>query len=224
MKFVAGFSRQSRKSHNSKDKGQLLVEAEAQAQTQPKTKSLLREIVETVLLTAAIFLAVNSVTGRFKIYGGSMDNTFKNGQYIIVNRLAYKFEPPQRGDVIVLVPPGLPAGTLAERLIGLPGETDFIKRIIGMPGNTISIENGALKLNGSPLVEPYIREPMNAYQDQTWALGPDEYFVMGDNRNFSKDSRDASIGPINFQRIVGKVMVVYWPVSAWKIIEHYRYP
>ncbi|MEK7277820.1 MAG: signal peptidase I [Chloroflexota bacterium] len=200
------------------------MEAEAQAQTQPKTKSLLREIVETVLLTAAIFLAVNSVTGRFKIYGGSMDNTFKNGQYIIVNRLAYKFEPPQRGDVIVLVPPGLPAGTLAERLIGLPGETDFIKRIIGMPGNTISIENGALKLNGSPLVEPYIREPMNAYQDQTWALGPDEYFVMGDNRNFSKDSRDASIGPINFQRIVGKVMVVYWPVSAWKIIEHYRYP
>lgn len=187
-------------------------------------KSIFREVLETLVLTAIIFFAVNSVTGRFKIYGASMDNTFQNGEYIIVNRLAYKIGQPQRGDVVVFVPPSYPEGTFFERLVGIPGETDFIKRIIGVPGDTIRIEGGQVDINGQPLDEPYIREPMSKAQLQEWILDPDQYLALGDNRNFSKDSRDPSVGPINSSRIVGKVELVYWPFSNLKLVEHYRYP
>lgn len=197
---------------------------EAQPPRFSKAKSIVREIVETLVLTAIIFVVVNSVTGRFKIYGASMDNTFKNGQYIIVNRLAYQFGEPQRGDVVVFVPPGHPESTLWERILGIPGETDFIKRVIGAPGDTIIIRNGQIEVNGQILDEPYIKEPMLAHQSGEWKLGPDQYFALGDNRNFSKDSRDASVGPISGDSIVGKVWMVYWPVNAWKMVEHYRYP
>jgi len=187
-------------------------------------KSILREILETLVLTAVIFFAVNSVTGRFKIYGQSMNDTFNNGEYIIVNRVAYKLGQPQRGDVVVFVPPGYPESTFWERLIGIPGETDFIKRLIGLPGDTVLIQDGQVYVNGQPLDEPYIREPMFKTESQQWTLGPDQYMALGDNRNASKDSRDPSVGPISGSRIVGQVWVVYWPMSDWKIVEQYRYP
>lgn len=197
---------------------------EIQTNTQSsKAKSILREVLETLVLTAVIFFAVNSVTGRFKIYGASMDNTFQNGQYIIVNRLAYQFGEPGRGDVIVFVPPGYPESTFWERLLGIPGETDFIKRIVGVPGDTIRIEAGQVIVNNQPIVEPYINGARTGL-DGEWVLGPNQYFVLGDNRSFSKDSRDPSIGPIEGNRIVGKVWVVYWPVSDWKLVVHYRTP
>jgi len=185
-------------------------------------KSILREVLETLVLTAIIFFAVNSVTGRFKIYGASMDNTFQNGEYIIVNRLAYKIGQPQRGDVVVFVPPGHPESTFFERLVGIPGETDYIKRIIGIPGDTIRIENGQVYVNGQLINEPYIREPMNKGMIQEWALDPEQYIALGDNRNSSQDSR--TIGPIDSSRIVGKVELVYWPFNDLKLVEHYRYP
>jgi signal peptidase I len=187
-------------------------------------KSILREVLETLVLTAIIFFAVNSVTGRFKIYGASMNNTFANGEYIIVNRLAYKLGEPQRGDVVVFVPPGHEESTFWERLVGIPGETDFIKRIIGIPGDTVLIQDGQVYVNGQPLDEPYIREPMFKAAPQQWTLEPNQYIALGDNRNFSKDSRDPSVGPIEGSRIVGQVWVVYWPMSDWKVVEHYRYP
>ncbi len=190
------------------------------------TKSVLREVLETLFLTAVIFFAVNSVTGRFKIYGASMDNTFQNGQYIIVNRLAYKFGDPQRGDVVVFVPPGHPESSFWERLLGIPGETDFIKRIIGVPGDKVHIEGNQVFINGQALDEPYIREAMTPVPSpgQDWVLGAGQYFALGDNRNYSKDSRSPEVGPVEGSRIVGKVLVVYWPMSDWKIVEHYRYP
>jgi signal peptidase I len=189
-----------------------------------KVKSVLREVLETLVLTAVIFVLVNSITGRFKIFGVSMDNTFKTGQYIIVNRLAYKLGKPSRGDVIVFVPPGQPEATFTERLLGIPGETDYIKRIIGIPGDTIHIENGQLFVNGTLLVEPYIFEPMSSSSTpQDWVLTENQYFALGDNRNNSQDSRAPSVGPIDIGRIVGKVWLVYWPTSDWKFVEHYRY-
>lgn len=188
-------------------------------------KSILREVLETLFITAVIFFAVNSVTGRFRIYGASMDDTFSNGQYIIVNRLAYKLGEPERGDVIVFVPPGHLESTFWERLIGVPGETDFIKRVIGVPGDKVRIEGSRVYVNGQSLDEPYIRQAMAALPDaQEWNLGPGQYFALGDNRNFSKDSRDSSVGSVDGSRIVGQVLVVYWPVADWKLVEHYRYP
>lgn len=190
----------------------------------PATKSVWREIVETLLLTAVIFISVNFMTGRFKIFGASMDTTFKNGQYIIVNRLAYQFSKPARGDVVVLVPPGHVPANFFERLMGLPGETDFIKRVVAIPGDKVTIENSSLFVNDQRLAEPYIREPMNTFGTQTWNLQTDQYFVMGDNRNYSKDSRYPEVGSINLERVVGKVAVVYWPFEQAKIVEHYQYP
>jgi len=187
-------------------------------------KSLLREILETLVLTAIIFVLVNSVTGRFKIFGSSMDNTFENGQYIIVNRLAYRFGEPQRGDVVVLVPPGSPTNGFIERILGIPGETDYIKRILGVPGDKITVVNGQLVVNGQTLSEPYIKELMNCNFgncNEVWTLDTNEYFVLGDNRNNSTDSR--RIGAIASDRIVGQVLAVYWPISSWKLVEHYRY-
>lgn len=190
------------------------------------SKSVLREVLETLILTAVIFVAVNSITGRFKIYGASMDNTFQNGQFIIVNRLAYSIGlgGPQRGDVVVFVPPGHPESSFWERLLGIPGETDFIKRVIGLPGETVHIEGSQIYINGKQLDEPYIREPMTPADAQDWVLGPNQYFALGDNRNYSKDSRYPDVGPVDGSRIVGKVLVVYWPLSDVKIVDHYRYP
>jgi signal peptidase I len=188
------------------------------------TKPFWRELLETLLLTAVIFMSVNFMTGRFKIFGMSMDNSFKSGQFIIVNRLAYQFGKPERGDVVVLVPPGSPPANFFERLIGLPGETDFIKRIVAIPGDKVTIERSSLIVNGQRIDEPYIREPMNTFGTQTWDLQTDQYFVMGDNRNYSKDSRYPEIGPIHLERVVGKVVVVYWPFEEAKLVEHYQYP
>jgi signal peptidase I len=201
--------------------------AEAPPKQPSRVKSVLREVIETLVLTAVIFVLVNSITGRFKIFGVSMDNTFQTGQYIIVNRLAYKFGNPQRGDVIVFVPPGQPESTFTERLLGIPGETDYIKRIIGVPGDRVRIDNGQLYINDVLLNEPYIREPMSTASSDNgmeWTLTESQYFALGDNRNNSQDSRAPNVGPIDVSRIVGQVWLVYWPVSDWKLVDHYRYP
>lgn len=195
---------------------------EVVAETQ--SKSLLREVLETLVLTALIFFSVNLVTGRFKIDGASMNDTFFHGEYIIVSRVAYRLHPPQHGDIVVFVPPYSDTGTFVERLIGKPGETDFIKRVVGVPGDTVEIVGGAVRVNGVLLDEPYLREPMRTFQPETWRLGEDEYFVMGDNRNFSKDSRDPAVGPISIDRIVGKVWLVYFPFRDFGIVDHFRYP
>ncbi len=185
---------------------------------------VMREILETILLTAIIFFAVNAVTGRFKIEGSSMYRTFEHGEYILVNRLSYAIGDMKRGDVIVFVPPGHPEGTFFDRLIGRGGETDYIKRIVGMPGDVVEISNSAVTINGMLVQEPYINELINPLQQGRWELTDDQFFVMGDNRNFSADSRSPSVGPISQDRVVGKVLLTYFPISSWSMIDHYRYP
>jgi signal peptidase I len=94
-----------------------------------------------------------------------------------------------------------------------------------VPGDTVRIEDGQLLVNGEGLVEPYIRDPMNSlYDGREWTLGSNQYFALGDNRNASKDSRDPSVGPVDRNSIVGKVWAVYWPISDWRLVTHYRHP
>ena len=183
-----------------------------------------REILETLLLTALIFFAVNALTARFKIDGTSMNNTFQDGQYILVSRMNYVVFNPQRGDVVVFVPPNSPENSFWERILGLPGETDFIKRVIGVPGDEIAIDQGRVYVNGVLLYEPYIREPMFSNSPQSWVLGTDQYFVMGDNRNASQDSRLPHIGPISKTRMVGQVLAIYFPLESLVWVEHFRHP
>jgi len=170
------------------------------------SKSLFREVVETLLLTVIIFLAVNAATGRFRIEGTSMYPTLRDGQYVIVNKLVYMFSKPQRGDIIVFIPPS-------------DEHRDFIKRVIGLPGEHVTIKSGLVFINGIQLNESYISAPGPYSVDRQ--LGPNEYFVLGDNRPNSSDSH--SWGPISAQSIIGKAWVSYWPLDRIGILPHASY-
>jgi signal peptidase I len=177
---------------------------------QPQTStvqgsSLFREIVETLLLTVVIFVLVNAITGRFRIDGSSMEPSLHDGEYVIVNRVTYRLQPPQRGDVIVF-----------QR----EGSREFIKRVIGLPGDTVAVQGGHVLVNGAPLNEPYIAQP-NAYTMEPRKIGPNEYFVLGDNRNNSSDSHNWGTIPLSV--IDGKAWVTYWPPKDWGVVPHYSY-
>ena len=151
---------------------------------------------------------VNLATARAVIDGPSMQPNFYTGQLVIVNRFAYFFNRPQRGDVIVLHDPGNP-------------QQDFIKRVIGLPGELVQIKDGRVYVNGTMLEEPYIAEFCDNRCDGMWDVKPDQYFVLGDNRPHSYDGH--SFGPISQSLIVGQAWIRYWPLPDVGIIEHPRY-
>lgn len=165
----------------------------------------LREIVETLLLTLFIFGLVNTVTGRYRVEGHSMMPTLHDGEYLIVNKLSYTFDEPQRGDVIVLHVP-------------VDHNRDYIKRVIGVPGDHIEVTGSVVRVNGVPLDEPYINgRPV--YRSASWTVPEDHFFVMGDNRNNSNDSRALSFLPR--ADIVGKAWLIYWGVEDWGLVPHF---
>jgi signal peptidase I len=181
--------------------------AETPSTPQPSRPSrLLREIVETALLTAVIFLLVNAATGRFQIESVSMLPNLHEGEYVIVDKVSYRLHPPERGDIVVFQLDGEPK--------------DLIKRVIGLPGETIEGAGDQIIVNGRPLEEPYVA-PSSRTTFVSRKLGPDEYFVMGDNRGSSRDSR--VFGPIHADKIVGRALLIYWPPADWKIVPHYAY-
>ena len=175
--------------------------------SQPTTQgsSLFREIVETLLLTVVIFVLVNAITGRFRIDGSSMEPNLHDGEYVIVNRVMYRLQAPQRGDVVVF-----------QR----EGKREFIKRIIGLPGETVEVKGSRVLVNGVALTEPYIAQP-NAYSMEPRKIGPNEYFVLGDNRNNSSDSHNWGTIPLSV--IDGKAWITYWPPKSWGIIPYHSY-
>jgi len=168
-----------------------------------------QEIGETVLLIALIYTLVNLACARFVVEGPSMQPNFHTGQYIIVSRVNYLLGNPQRGEVVVFHYPGNP-------------QEDYIKRVIGLPGDTVEIRDTQVYVNGIQLSEPYINEPCSATscRDNVWELGENEYFVMGDNRNHSSDSR--VFGPVGRDHIVGEALIRYWPPQDWGIIQSYN--
>lgn len=179
-----------------------------------RRRGFVRELLETVVLIGAIYALVNLATVRFVVEGPSMQPNFYTGQVLIISRLNYMLGDPQRGDIVVFNPPDQPAD-----------EPPYIKRLIGLPGDTVEIRDTLVYVNGVALDEPYINEPCRSGRcpDKTWKLGPDEYFVMGDNRNHSSDSRVFS-RPLTRDRIIGEAVVRYWPPSAWGLVSHIAYP
>jgi signal peptidase I len=167
---------------------------------------LLREIVDTALLTAIVFLSVNAATGRFLIKSVSMLPNLHEGEYVVVDKVSYLLGSPQRGDVVVFALAGEPE--------------DLIKRVIGLPGETIEIDGGSVYVDGRPLAEPYA-QPAPGVAAPARRLSDGEYFVMGDNRANSRDSR--SFGPIPRASIVGRAWLIYWPPADWGIVPHYVY-
>jgi signal peptidase I len=172
----------------------------------------LREVVETLVLIGAIYALVNLATVRFYIDGPSMQPNFYAGQFLVVSRLNYLLGNPERGDIVVFNAPS-----------SREDDPPLIKRAIGLPGDTVEIRNLEVYVNGQRLDEPYIKEACRVRcDDQTWQLGPNEYFFMGDNRNNSRDSR--SFDQVTRDRIVGEALLRYWPPQDWGIVEHFRYP
>jgi signal peptidase I len=173
----------------------------------PTTGSRLRaiviELLQTVALAGVFYLVISLLTARVVVEGPSMRPTLLSGEWIVVNRLTYRVGSPQRGDVVVFLPP-----TNAQT-------DDLIKRVIGLPGETVEIRDGSVWINGTRLDEIYVSGTTRP--DNHWQLGEDDLFVMGDNRPISLDSR--SFGPIKLSEVVGKAWVIYWPPAEWGPLE-----
>lgn len=142
----------------------------------------------------------------FVVNGASMDPTFSTGQFLIVDRLTYRFEKPERGDVIVFQYPNDPHTYYIKRIIGLPSETIIMK------GGSVTIKNSAHP-DGVKLNETYISPSHASFDDLTVTLSADQYFVMGDNRAQSSDSR--VWGPLPRNLIVGRPAIRLWPTSIY---------
>ncbi|MEJ2265870.1 MAG: signal peptidase I [Anaerolineales bacterium] len=179
--------------------------AEVFPDPQPQKKATFRQnlvdLLETLLLSAVLFLGINALSARIRVDSYSMEPTLYKGDFVIVNKISYKLGSPGRGDVIVFHFPPNP-------------EEQYIKRVIGLPGDQIHIADGRVYINGEMLAEPYLHVSTNRGGD--WKVPTDSLFVMGDNRNNSSDSR--SWGMVPFDNIVGKAMIIYWPPDQWGLL------
>ena len=183
---------------------------------------LIREFIEAAFLALLFFSILRVSIENFRVVGASMQETLEEGEYLLVNKLVYlridlqrlaqltpfwdveeedvlfAFDPPQRGDVIVFRAPREP-------------DRNFVKRVIGLPGEEVTIRNGTVYVDGRPLHEPYITNPALRETQRFPRLGERDYFVLGDNRSGSNDSRDW--GPVPLENVIGKVWLTYWPFS-----------
>lgn len=188
---------------------------------------LAREILEAVLLALVALLVLQGTVRNFKVEGSSMSPTLEGGQYLVVDQVSYfkldlerlsrivpiwdasdasprfAFDPPTRGEIIVF---------------HYPEDTtkDFVKRVVGLPGETVEVRSGTVYVNGEELREPYLQR-MDRSSASELVLGEKEYYVIGDNRRNSNDSRTWGIVPED--NIVGKVWLVYWPWADVGIVD-----
>ncbi len=175
-------------------------------------KELFNTAVYLLIVLCATYLCVAYVGQRTEVEGASMETTLSNGDNLIVDKISYRFEEPQRYDIIVFP-------------FQYQENTFYIKRIIGLPGEVVQIdEQGTIYINGEVLDESYGREiikPENiGIASEPIVLGEDEYFVMGDNRNNSTDSRTEIVGNIHRDDIVGKAWLRIWPLSEFGVLRH----
>jgi signal peptidase I len=180
----------------------------AVAANQPRTSagsSFLREVAEVILLAVILYIGISFAVQTVHVEGLSMFATLDDNDYLIANKIDYRLHAPQRGDIIILRPPN-------------NNSTDFIKRVIALPGERLLIRDGVVYINGHRLVEPYLPEawvvfnnwPATGSSNGT-VIPPNQYFVMGDNRNKSQDSR--YFGPIGRDRIDGRAWFRIWPLD-----------
>ncbi len=177
--------------------------------------AFLLDIFQVVIFAGAIFLVLYLLVMQpHKIKGSSMENNFHDGEYLLTDKISYRFREPNRGEVIIFKAPGA-------------NGDDFIKRIIGLPGEKVSIHEGKVYINGLVLNEIYIPQttPTNAgvflSEDKELEVPAGEYFVLGDNRNHSADSR--TFGFIQKSSIIGKAWFLYWPLSNLGLIPAPKY-
>lgn len=174
-------------------------------------KSEFRENVESFAIAVlTILFILIFVVRSYKVQGPSMEPTIHNGQMLMVNKFIFRFRPPKTGDIVVIIPPGDP-------------KRKYIKRVIGGPRQTVRVENSKLYVDGMEMKELYIRETMQT-SDFNQQVPDGCIFVMGDNRNNSTDSRNASIvGFVPLKNVVGKAIFIFWPITDIKILQNPKY-
>ena len=166
-------------------------------------RRMILDVLETLVLSVVLFLGINAVSARIRVESISMQPNLYAGDFVIVNKLAYKLGIPQRGDIIVFrYPPD-------------PTQTPYIKRVIGLSGDQIHIADGKVYVNNQLLVEPYLQ--VNTSRGGDWTVPANSLFVMGDNRNNSSDSR--SWGMVPMENVIGKALVIYWPPEDWELLH-----
>lgn len=169
-------------------------------------KSAFREYVETIVGAVVLaFLIMTFVARAFTVDGPSMMPTLMDGERLLVDKLSYRFIEPRRGDIVVFRYPADPS-------------QHFIKRIIGLPGDTVEIRGGQVFINGALLTEDYV------LQRAFGRFGPRQvpegtYFVLGDNRNNSEDSRDPRVGFVPRSHVVGRAVWRYWPLGRMAVFS-----
>ena len=175
---------------------------------QPQQKSFLRDLLEIVVLALALYVIIQFAVQTVHVQGQSMEGTLQSNDFLLASKVDYKLRDPQRGDIVVFRPTNDAAH-------------DYIKRIIAIPGDKLRIDHAQVYVNGHLLAEPYLPEKWT-WQD-TWNNGDEkdvpasQYFVMGDNRNHSTDSRFLGFQPRD--HFLGRAWVRIWPLKMFKIFQ-----
>lgn len=171
-------------------------------------KTLIRDIVLTIIIACVLFIGVQLALQQVEVQQKSMLPNLVEGERIFINKIVFSFHKPERGDIIVFRDPE-PDGAIP-----------LIKRVIGLPGETIEVKSGLVYINGSPLEEPYIRDKPR-YSMEPINIPTDEYFVLGDNRNSSRDSHHGWTVPE--ANITGKAWLSIWPIDRLGFVPKYTY-
>ena len=178
-----------------------------------KERSILGELLSWIVyIVIVVILSLGIITfvgQRTKVSGHSMETTLSDGDNLIVDKISYRFRDPERFEIIVFP-------------FQYEEHTYYIKRIIGLPGETVQVIDGYVYINGEMLDENYGLEVMDdpGIAAEPITLGEDEYFVLGDNRNHSSDSRDPSVGVLHRDDIMGRAWIRIWPFDKFGVIKH----
>lgn len=175
--------------------------------------TIAREVMEwivSIIIAVALVLVIHNYIGQLvRVDGASMQPTLYTDQRVLVTKIPYwNDENIERGDIVITKYPD--------------SRENYVKRIIALPGDTLRIEDGVLYINGIEIDEDYIKEEMNMDYEET-VIPDGYYFVMGDNRNNSRDSRSASVGPLPRDMIQGRAYAILWPFVDYEVIEHKEY-
>ena len=172
-------------------------------------KEILGWLVYIAILLAAVYVLITYVGQRTEVSGHSMEPTLQHGDNLIVDKISYRFREPERYEIIVFP-------------YQYKENTYYIKRIIGLPGETVQVKDGEVYIDGELLGEDYGAEPMEdaGIAAEPIQLGDDEYFVLGDNRNHSSDSRDASVGVLKREDLIGRAWIRIYPFDEMGFVVH----